>query len=501
MFLLALLGVVVFAADFPGPARGDYAVTQCVPNSAAYTDAAIVQFGPYSIWPSNECGSDHGLRLDTGPSTGWTANGSGLAWRFAAPLATTFTTARARVHYGDDKGFAAASFSDGAPPFTVFATCQTPSSCWTQAAANNAAVFEIRLQCFKSPNCHSDWAYAWATDFAATMHDKTLPHISASGPLVSGGLISGVQDLETNLTDSGGGARLVNVYVNGIFSRGADFCAPNSNGSYMALKPCPDSKSQPLIVDTERDPGWANGPNDVSICAVDVGGNVSSPCVRRTVQVDNSCPGSGGVVAAGLDAGADIGGSLRQRASITSSTRPVVRGRLEDGAGNPVVGATICTYETIDLPDASRQLVSTATTQGNGRFAARLDSGPSRRVDLIYRYNDRSLSNRVQLDSRVVPSLAILEKRLENGESARFKGQVPGPNADSRAVALQARVGRKWRTFKQLRTDSDGRFRGRYRFTQTRGRVQYVFRALVKRQGGYPYDPGSSPRRKLVVRG
>ena len=55
---------------------------------------------------------------------------------------------------------------------------------------------------------------------------------------------------------------------------------------------------------------------------------------------------------------------------------------------------------------------------------------------------------------------------------------------------MQARVGRKWRTFKQLRTDSEGRFRGKYRFTQTVGRVRYVFRALVKRQGGYPYEPG-----------
>ena len=66
---------------------------------------------------------------------------------------------------------------------------------------------------------------------------------------------------------------------------------------------------------------------------------------------------------------------------------------------------------------------------------------------------------------------------------------------------MQARVGRKWRTFKQRRTDSDARFVGKYRFTQTTGRVRYVFRALVKRQGGYPYEPGASPKRKLLVYG
>jgi hypothetical protein len=239
----------------------------------------------------------------------------------------------------------------------------------------------------------------------------------------------------------------------------------------------------------------------VVICSNDSAGNGSSPCVRRIVQVDNTCPGSGGTFAAELDAGADVGGQLRARAGVTSNVQPVIRGSLKDGAGSPVAGATVCLYETIDLPDASRELVSTATTQSNGRFATRLDAGPSRRLDLVYRYNDKVLGGRVQLDSRVVPTLEIPTKSVENGDAARFTGRVPGPNPDGRAVAMQARVGRKWRTFKLLRTDSEGRFRGKYRFTQTTGRVRYVFRALVKRQGGYPYEPGASRKRKLVVHG
>jgi 5-hydroxyisourate hydrolase-like protein (transthyretin family) len=293
----------------------------------------------------------------------------------------------------------------------------------------------------------------------------------------------------------------VKVYVNGIYSRSVDFCRPNQTGQYISLKPCPDASTQPLAIDTQKDPGWTNGPNDVLICSQDVGGNTSSPCVRRTVQVDNSCPGSGGTAAADLDAGADVGGQLRTRAGVTSNAQPVIRGSLKDGAGGPVAGATVCVYQTIDLPDASRELISSVTTQGNGRFATRLDAGPSRQLDLVYRYNDKVISGRVQLDSKVVPTLEIPKKSIENGDAALFRGQVPGPNADGRAVAMQARVGRKWRTFKQLRTDSDGRYRGRYRFTQTTGRVRYVFRALVKRQGGYPYEPGGSPKRKLVVHG
>jgi hypothetical protein len=500
MFALILFAALAIAVSSPARAHADYAVVQCVANSIPQTDSGVVPFGAYSIWAHNECGGDHGLRLDTGSNTGWTANGAGLAWRFTAPGGTIFTTASATVHYGNDGGFAAASFSNGAPPFNAY-NCQTPSNCWATATANSATVFEIRLQCFRSPNCHSNWSYAWTTNFTTAVHDASAPHVTSSGPLLNGGVVRGVLGLEATATDSGGGARSLRVYVNGIDSRGVDFCPPNHASGYTALKPCPSSSTQQLAIDTQKDPGWTNGPNDVVICSFDVSGNASASCVRRTVQVDNSCPGSGGTAAADLDAGADVAGQLKPRAAVTSKVQPVIRGSLRDGAFNPVAGATVCIYETLDLPDASRQLITTATTQGNGRFATRLAEGPSRRLDLVYRYNNRVLGGKVQLDSRVVPTLQIPKKNLENGEAALFRGSVPGPNADGRAVAMQARVGRKWRTFKQLRTDADGRFHGKYRFTQTNGRVLYVFRALVKRQSGYPYEPGSSPKRNLVVRG
>ena len=100
-----------------------------------------------------------------------------------------------------------------------------------------------------------------------------------------------------------------------------------------------------------------------------------------------------------------LGGQLKDRAVVTSNVQPVIRGSLRDGAGHPVAGGTVCIYETVDLPDASRELISSVTTQGNGRFATRLDAGPSRQLDLVYRYNDRVLGGQVKLDSRVVPTL------------------------------------------------------------------------------------------------
>jgi hypothetical protein len=411
------------------------------------------------------------------------------------------TSASASLHYGDNGGFAAAYFSDGSTGFQVPDGANGASSLFATAATSSAHFFEVRLQCFANPNCHSDWSYVWTTNFSASVRDESIPSISASGALLSGSVVRGVKGLQAITTDSGGGARTIVVYVNGVVSKSVDFCPPDYRGiSYTHLKPCPSGFTEGFAVDTEKDPGWVDGPNDLTICSTDAGGNLS-PCLHRTVTVDNSCPGSGGTSAASLDAGVDVRGKLSDRAAITSNDYPVLRGVVRDGAGNSVSGATVCVYQTVDLVDASRELVSTVTTQGNGRFATRLDAGPSRQFDLVYRYNDGVLRDGVDLDSVVVPTLRIAKKHLANGQAERFRGRLPGPNADSRAVALQARVGHKWRTFKQLRTEPDGRFYGKYRFTQTIGRVHYVFRALVKRQGGYPYEPGRSRTRNVQVQG
>jgi hypothetical protein len=513
---LALIALAsAAAAAFASPARASYRVTQCTPGDVNYAEAAWQPFGStgFSIWGTNECyGGGYGLRLDTsynGAGTGYTGNGSGLAWRFTAPSGTRFASASASLHYGDNGGFAAAYFSDGSPSFSVPDGGSGAPSLFTTATVSNATLFELRMQCFSYPNCHSTWSYLWATNFLAKIDDAVPPQVSASGSLLNGSVVRGNQTLDATASDVGGGVSSISVYVNGVPSRSAAICPPDRlDGSYTHLKPCPDSASRTIPIDTEHDPGWSNGPNDLMVCAADAGEpapaggqNVSQPCLHRTVEVDNTCPGSGGTAAQTLDAGVDLAGKLADRGAITSNAQPVIRGVLRDGAGAPVAGATVCIYQTIGLPDASRELATSVTTQPNGRFASRLDSGPSRELDLVYRHNDQVLAQRVELDSTVVPTLTLARKRLVNGRAERFAGELPGPGADGRAVALQARAGRKWRTFKQLRSDSEGRFKGTYRFTQTTGVQRYAFRVLVKRQSGYPYEPGSSRKRTLIVRG
>ena len=500
--ILALLVIGLIALAAPNAARANYFVKECTPTVQpnAY-DPYLISAGLFNIAYSNQCagGSGYGLRLD---ARGTTGPGGRLVWQVSAPGGTIFKTADVDVHYGTDDGYgpAMAAATGGYLPLNG----GNGGNQWAHSSIANTDHFGIWLMCWRTgQSCTSNWAYAWSSNLLVEVADLVPPTLTASGEILQGGEIHGVQPLVVTGSDVGGGVRAITVHVNGVTSKTDGLCLPFlPGGSYDRVKPCPDSSGpRTMLLDTEKDPGWVNGPNDVAICGSDAAGNQSAPCVHQIVNVDNSCPASGSQPASRLESGADVGGALRTQAAVRSTQATVIRGFLATSNGIPVSGATVCAYQTVALSDASRELIATATTQSNGRFATKLDPGASRTVDIVYRYNTRTLEHQIRLDSTVVPALSVGERSVANGHPVHFRGWVPGPNAEGRAVALQARVGRKWRTFKQLRTDENGRFRGLYRFTQTVGRVSYVFRALVKRQSGYPYEAGASHKRKVFVHG
>ena len=486
-----------FAAFAPSAAHANYSVRECN-TSVGNTDAAMIRpfGGATKISQSDNCGN-WGLRME---ANGQSTYNTYVVWQWTAPPNTIFKTAQTQLHYYTDGGYGPMTSGSGSPGYS--ARRIRWGTQWVTPVQSNSELLR---------------------DLRAVLREPLLEHV---GFRVHHGLLCGRAGPRFTFRERFGRAsrwrggqrgpdgqrhgRLIRavgresivVYVNGIRSASSDFCGPDVDGvSYSHLKPCPDSSGPRAIqLDTEHGAGWVNGANEVRICGYDVGGN-ESQCLRRTVQVDNSCARFRWISRNLTRLRRGRRRSIATRAQLTSNDNPVIRGSLTDGAGNPVAGAAVCVYQTTELPDAGRELATTVTTQANGRFATRLDAGPSRTVDLVYRYNTKKVSDRVELDSTVVPTLKFHDKHLTNGQAATFFGQLPGPNAEGRAVALQARVGRKWRTFKQVQTGHDGRFRGKYRFTQTVGRVRYVFRALVKSQSGYPYEPGASRKRKLVVRG
>ena len=90
---------------------------------------------------------------------------------------------------------------------------------------------------------------------------------------------------------------------------------------------------------------------------------------------------------------------------------------------------------------------------------------------------------------------------LRNGQRARFTVELQGPAAAGRWVRIQARSDHRWVEVRNGRTDADGVYRTRYRFHATTGRRRYRFRAVVPSQGGYQYQRGTSPVRRVSVIG
>ena len=106
-----------------------------------------------------------------------------------------------------------------------------------------------------------------------------------------------------------------------------------------------------------------------------------------------------------------------------------------------------------------------------------------------------------QIATLVRPTLAVDRPLVRNKQSVLFSGVVPGSLDFGRpAVAMQARTGKKWRTFKAVPVNGSGNFSARYRFTQTGRRQLYKFRAkVIADPGSFPYATRASTKAKVLV--
>ena len=108
--------------------------------------------------------------------------------------------------------------------------------------------------------------------------------------------------------------------------------------------------------------------------------------------------------------------------------------------------------------------------------------------------------------SLIVPAATtahVRPRNLRNGHAVTFSGRLRGlpPPPSGKIVELQVRFPTGWQTFRTIRTDADGRWSARYRFSRTRGVVRYRFRARLPREAGYPFDTGVSRSVSVRVRG
>src|SRR5262249_23754300 len=116
----------------------------------------------------------------------------------------------------------------------------------------------------------------------------------------------------------------------------------------------------------------------------------------------------------------------------------------------------------------------------------------------------KQVAREVRYYAHVRPSLRSSPPVLRNGETVHLWGRLPGPRPGRRVVVMQANSpgSTRWITYKRASSDAKGALRSSYRFTSTRRRTAYRFRALVPGQAGYPWVQGhSAPVRVLVTPG
>jgi len=203
---------------------------------------------------------------------------------------------------------------------------------------------------------------------------------------------------------------------------------------------------------------------------------------------------------------------VRRRVRVLAPSRALpylrrarVRGVLTNPDGQPIDSAAITVMTQRDLPGAGFKAAGFLRTDAKGRFSY-LVRGSTSRV-LRFRYGGsrriRGATRAVKISVPATSSVRTSRKRLLNGQSVTFSGRVrtrPIPEP-GKLVEVQAYFRGRWRTISTTRTNPQGNWRFRYRFGATTGVVRYRFRALLSREGGYPFSTGRSRVVAVTVRG
>lgn len=165
-------------------------------------------------------------------------------------------------------------------------------------------------------------------------------------------------------------------------------------------------------------------------------------------------------------------------------------GRLLDAHGDGIAGARLNVAWRVDGRRWSAH--GSVRTDGDGRFTTILPPGPSRTVKLAYfPFSDSRTfvsSNVVTEDVLAPVAIHADPARLHGTRVVRLAGQVGGeliPRGGVLVTLQGFQTGWGWRTFRTVRTTRRGAFATRYRFRLAHGR--FGFRAVVPRQGSYPF--------------
>jgi hypothetical protein len=503
---------VVLIFCFAGSARaGTYVVAQCSPNvnpdaaDASYT-ASTTHFKPFVDCSASGPGLQIRHQLSTG-ETG-TVQGAYGAWVWQAPSGTFITggSTFSRLATEDGiHGYLAVSTDNGE---SVSYENQNDDQGHTSGIPpGNWRYLVARLQCTQ-PNegnrCvgNAGGAHTYVKQARIQVTDVAPPTMALAGSMFSGAVLRGPQDIQLSASDQGSGIHSVQVAVNGKNAAGDDLsasCNPAPGNLTTRLVPCPTSFSKTYTLDTASGP-FVEGSNSITVCVYDYAqtGTANSVCETKEVVVDNLCPGS--TIGGGEKLAAGFGNGKTER-TLAFRKRALIRGKLRDGGGNPVSGATICVEGHTDLEGRPFHLIGTTTTNENGGWTFKLKHGPSRVIRIAYRAGSFQTTSDLVLHMRARSTFHINVHRTCVHRRIYFSGAVAGPQPAGRVVYVVGKVPGSKRTYpvREASTDALGHWRAAYAFTPVSRTTRFEFWVVVPKQAEYAYEKGHSVHRYIRV--
>lgn len=498
VFRVIVLSAIGAAALLAGPLvaksqAGVYTASECAWWNS-HSEAQYSEAGHHFLVVTRDCtGGGMGMSL---PQAYWSGYGSEARFQLGAPAGTHFSQvsfmqrgANADGWYQNVIACGSGGCSDAGPTADgVWHGIGTPAGHYTYWVA--------RLHCLNSSCYGSLGAGLYVKDVTMSMSDDVAPTVTQSGQLLTGEVQRGSGGLEVAPTDLGAGLVSAWVLVNDQEVARQNFPCGGS-----PMQPCPpNGGTLDIVLDTQASP-FHDGVNTVQACAADYGAPPNVSCsAERTVRVDNSCSAS--KVPGGSDLSAVFPRTRKDSVAVKAGQGALLTGQLTDRSGNPIAEATLCMREGV--AGQALEGVGTLRTNSEGHYRYGVSPGPNRRLEVGYRYNRRQLERQASFFSKLRPKLKLSPKgKTKNGKRVRLYGSIPGPSNDGRVVILQARYpnSSRWNTFAKARTDSNGEYFARYRFTATFATTKYRMRALVPAQKGYPYRGGASRAKRITVLG
>lgn len=368
-----------------------------------------------------------------------------------------------------------------------------------------------------------------------TLEDRDAPAVtSVSGDAMTDSLWAGATGITVGATDSGGGVYRLGVEVDGEVKSWQNLAAapcvawPGTVRTFLSPKPCPSTVGGGQQISTADLP---DGVHTVRVLVEDAAGNQTTAygpvtkTLRRTAEgtavsgANGGGPGAAGgsVSDPGPLNGTPASAEARIRArwtgregatrSIRFNQRPKLDGQLTTPTGQPISDAFVRVTITRDARNSPAFTRDSLRTDKNGRFRWTLPKGiSSRAIRLTYhqRVNDTKAVATAKLHLRVAASvrLALSRKTARRGQTVKITGTVVGRPVPSggKLVEMQARnPGKRWITFRTVRSKKSGKFSASYRF-RNGGPARFQMRARARKSGDYPYATGSSPVRTIKVR-